>query len=174
MKTKFFRLCDVIFLARLQEKFEIDHSLGSEKVKICRVTPVRLQIIEDITKCGSALVTRNKPLPESCLPNEPTSRKLFIQNTCFLAGKLTAPLSSSKSLPRGPTPSPNISTLFRFSFLAGTCALTPARDFPVETTNTTFLEFLRMPSEDLNILQLMIPRQWPSERFLCVYLEKDS
>ena len=26
MKTKFFILCDVIFLVRLQEKFEIDHS----------------------------------------------------------------------------------------------------------------------------------------------------
>ena len=26
MKTKFFILCDVIFLVRLQEKFAIDHS----------------------------------------------------------------------------------------------------------------------------------------------------
>ena len=29
MKAKFFILCDVIFLVRLQGKFELDHSSGS-------------------------------------------------------------------------------------------------------------------------------------------------
>ena len=33
MKSQVFILCDVIFLVRLQGKFEINHSLGSERVE---------------------------------------------------------------------------------------------------------------------------------------------
>ena len=37
-KAKFFILCDVIFLVRLQGKFDIDHSWGRERVKVRRIT----------------------------------------------------------------------------------------------------------------------------------------